>query len=314
MERAKVVNVITALAELLVEQEDEILYHKTDAVDANKPEDEMGDRLEEVERARDEAWAKSDQLQKELDDYRASISVTNRELGEARVVIRKYEDNIDPKVPIYSHVLRLAYEYMILEGKSARTHDGKFNKIAAIKQVRVLTGWGLRDSKNFVEGFVEDDVVTPPGTTIPYGCNTQPPLGSTNDFWVVYNEAQIEVPGDVPGTKGRTWFVGTHEACEKFTEEAGGCFILELGYEVVRDNVAIHRGTEEDCRLFSQNVTGCTVRQIPKDWYEVVRTNDCNKNEVWWRGTKAACEKCAENMMGVVIRPAEEYSPTGIKW
>ena len=36
-----------------------------------------------------------------------------------------------------------------------RNSGGYLNKIAMIKEVRALTGWGLKDSKDFVEAILE---------------------------------------------------------------------------------------------------------------------------------------------------------------
>lgn len=54
----------------------------------------------------------------------------------------------------FRHDLKIAYEFVL--GEVCGEFLAKNNKIGAVKKLRELTGWGLVDSKNFIDGWVDN--------------------------------------------------------------------------------------------------------------------------------------------------------------
>ena len=161
MERSKAAQAILVLSQIITEQDRKIKDFEKECSCASESEDEIGDRLQEALQERDEARDEVDKYYNQSSNYYALLLSAQKELDNALETIKRYEANTDLNIPLcsntYSRALRLAYEYMILEGKNLKTFDGKFNRGLAIKGIRTATGWSLWDTKNFVEGFMSDD-------------------------------------------------------------------------------------------------------------------------------------------------------------
>jgi len=94
----------------------------------------------------------------ENDDLQNRLNASEHDLHEARAEIDKLNLKIRSMLAQDPAVQQIASDYMRNEGQHLRFYSGKtpdqFNKIGCIKAVREKTGWGLRDSKDFVEAWM----------------------------------------------------------------------------------------------------------------------------------------------------------------
>ncbi len=108
-------------------------------------------RYDEIERLQDKLYEQEkkirehDRLVEDRDYYMNALSKANQELQTALESLRQYKLG-DPSIRSKADAFMAAHPEM---------HDMTV-RINCIKEVRQLTGWGLKETKDYVEAYVKE--------------------------------------------------------------------------------------------------------------------------------------------------------------
>lgn len=141
----RMINVITTLSDLLRESQEKIESSEKDRRLAVDGMNSFSDELDRVRKRFQEVQASYDELQRKLDLERRGHRSTETELELSR------RNNVSLLLGIISQPEKFTAAITWL-----RQYDGPpDNKILAIKEVRQITGCGLKDAKDLCEAYWE---------------------------------------------------------------------------------------------------------------------------------------------------------------
>lgn len=106
-------------------------------------------------------------LRNENDDLQNRLNASEHDLHEAQAEIDKLNLKIRSGLAQDPVMRQIASDYMRNEGQYLRHAFSpetvpQLNKIGCIKAVREKTGWGLKDSKDFVEAWIAENLPSKP--------------------------------------------------------------------------------------------------------------------------------------------------------
>lgn len=137
-------------------QMDTILTMLADSHNAVKSTSES--RLVEIERLQDKLYEREekvrayDRVVEDREYYMNALSKANEDLQTALAELRQYKLG-DPSIKGKADAFMASHPEL---------HD-MTHRIACIKEVRSLTGWGLKEAKDYVEAYVKDHPYTGKG-------------------------------------------------------------------------------------------------------------------------------------------------------
>lgn len=140
---------VTMLALLngkIQEQQDTISELRSDV----EHKESIIDDLKEDYRILDSRYSS---LLQDREHYATSYERASRMLSEAQDRIVKLEQQLRAYHVQDPALQSKAESLMVERHKEFRLAEGAINKIGAIKEVRLITGWGLKESKDFVEAW-----------------------------------------------------------------------------------------------------------------------------------------------------------------
>lgn len=150
------VMMVALMSEKMVQQERVIVDLNTHISDDHAHMDDMQRTITSLKEEREELWARCDTLSNQvrnLAQQSESFDYLKRNHDELYVQVRKLQVENARLMYGGNSPEETANAYMKAHGVS-RWNDENLGKIGTIKVVREITGWGLKETKDFCEAYM----------------------------------------------------------------------------------------------------------------------------------------------------------------